>query len=506
LYPTVDLNARDRHGDTALCAAAGENKPGIVRMLLDNPAVSVVKADNMGSTPLMLAVGNGYADIVKLLLARPEVDVNAEGCGVVVADNKTVKNDASALTLAVNIPPTISNSASDYAAVLELLLAREDLVVNGLKPTSGVPLHFAIRRQNNSAVQRLLRLPGIDVNKLDRAPRNCPPLTMAVCADNLEAFNMLLQHPNIQVNRKATAENDLTALMVAAATGKIVMLKALIEDPRVDVQLTDKNGSTATILAAANNQPEALEILLTLPSTRVNQASAEGLTCLHLVAKGGYKRCLDIILSRPDVDVNVKTTHGEVPVTIAVIENKVEIVAALAARSDVDINCPNHGGMNAIAQAVGLYSDTTLLRLLLASPRCRPNHVFAFYGCTELHMAIRDGKLKALEEMMRHPDINPNATYKLKTEVDITPLLEATIADSPAAVQCLLAHPRINPNVCRNGFTPLICAAMKGRHEIVRQLIAHAQTDLTDFEKVWYSKNSQSTRQLRMWKQFASEF
>ncbi|RXW14277.1 hypothetical protein EST38_g11578 [Candolleomyces aberdarensis] len=75
--PNVDLNYKDKDGNTALILAAEGGFEEVVRALLaQSPGVKRNVRNRNGDTALSLAVWHGYKGIVRLLLARKDVDVS----------------------------------------------------------------------------------------------------------------------------------------------------------------------------------------------------------------------------------------------------------------------------------------------------------------------------------------------------------------------------------------------------------------------------------------------
>ena len=73
----VDIDCKDRDGDTPLTIAAMEGKVGCVRLLLDNGA-NINNTNDFGNTALLWATFNGYDEIVRLLIQRG-VDIHIKG-------------------------------------------------------------------------------------------------------------------------------------------------------------------------------------------------------------------------------------------------------------------------------------------------------------------------------------------------------------------------------------------------------------------------------------------
>jgi ankyrin repeat protein len=62
----VDVNAKQRGGNTPLTIAAAKGRADIVRLLLAAKADASAKDDN-GKTALMLALENNHVEVAKLL-------------------------------------------------------------------------------------------------------------------------------------------------------------------------------------------------------------------------------------------------------------------------------------------------------------------------------------------------------------------------------------------------------------------------------------------------------
>ena len=62
----VDVNAKQRGGNTPLTIASAKGRSDIVRLLLAAKA-NVSAADDDGKTALMLALENNHAEVAKLL-------------------------------------------------------------------------------------------------------------------------------------------------------------------------------------------------------------------------------------------------------------------------------------------------------------------------------------------------------------------------------------------------------------------------------------------------------
>jgi hypothetical protein len=80
---TVEVNAQDIHGWTALSSAATHGYDDIVDLLLQHPDTDINVQDKHGWTALTRAVDGGHAHVVRRLLRNIDIDVGASRVGEV---------------------------------------------------------------------------------------------------------------------------------------------------------------------------------------------------------------------------------------------------------------------------------------------------------------------------------------------------------------------------------------------------------------------------------------
>ncbi len=104
------------------------------------------------------------------------------------------------------------------------------------------------------------------------------------------------------------------------------------------------------------------------------------------------------------------------------------------------------------------------------------NHQFKdLEGATQLWKAAELGCHLAVEEVLQHPNIDPNKTHK---DTGTTPLHIATYFGHTRVVKALLSHPSIQVNCGKGERTPLFMAAQEGREEIVKMLLGCKDVDI----------------------------
>ncbi len=104
------------------------------------------------------------------------------------------------------------------------------------------------------------------------------------------------------------------------------------------------------------------------------------------------------------------------------------------------------------------------------------NHQFKdLEGATQLWKAAELGCHLAVEEVLQHPNCDPNKTHK---EMGTTPLYIAAYFGHERVVKALLSHPFIQVNRGKGETTPLFMAAQEGREEIVKMLLGCKDVDI----------------------------
>jgi ankyrin repeat protein len=96
-------------------------------------------------------------------------------------------------------------------------------------------------------------------------------------------------------------------------------------------------------------------------------------------------------------------------------------------------------------------------------------------GATQLWKVAELGCHLAVEEILQHPNIDPNKTHK---EMGSTPLYIAAYFGHERVVKALLRHTSIEVNRGKGETTPLFMAAQEGREEIVKMLLGCKDVDI----------------------------
>ena len=228
----VDVNAKDKDGNTVLMEAVKDGDMVRVTELIKNGADVNAKNKN-GGTALMLATGLGHTDCARALL-ETKVDVNAR-----------TKDEETALMLAVD--------RGHMDCVKALLEAGAD--VNAKNKNGWTALMAAVAKNNVDCVKVLLKA-GADVNAKDKD--GITTLMRAVLKGHTDCVKTLLK-AGADVNAKF--EDGSTALMIAATLGHANCVKALIAAGADINAKEDKKGYTALMFAVDLRHTDCVKAL-----------------------------------------------------------------------------------------------------------------------------------------------------------------------------------------------------------------------------------------------------
>ena len=239
----------------------------------------------------------------------------------------------------------------------------------------------------------------------------------------------------------------LTALVFGAREGDLESAKLLLE-AGADVNQTTEYGWTP-LLTATNNRHYRLATYLIERGAGVNIANKGGWTPLYLATDNGNIEGGDYPVPKPDLDhveyIRTLLDHGANP-NARVRDNTLS-------RTIFTMQWFFEGGATAFVRA-SQSSDTELMKLLLA--RGADPKIPTDYGDTALTAAAGIGWVEGV-------------TY------------ERSATENLEAVEMLLDL-GLDPNAAnRDGRTPLMGAALKGRNEIVQLLVGRgAKLDQRD--------------------------
>lgn len=167
-----------------LLLAAGANQQGIVQFLLALGA-DVNPRNKRNQTPLTLATRDGNEGLVKLLLDQPAIQPD------VIERPRFRPNYRGETPLSVA-------AGNGYASIVRSLLETNRVNVNSTDQFHRTPLFYAVNKGHEEVVRILLTVPGIQVNARDTSGRTS--LTRAAMAGQDNIRRLLLETDGVDIN------------------------------------------------------------------------------------------------------------------------------------------------------------------------------------------------------------------------------------------------------------------------------------------------------------------
>lgn len=463
----ADPNATDAHGNTPLHLAALNNRIEAISLLMQDDRTQANPSNGAGHTPLYLATEKGMPEAVRTMLQNKKCDAPGSLLHLAVneahpatlteliksnrLDVNTIHNNKTALYLAVEqgrtkcvkallAAPNINVNAAGRGSKHPLQIACEngiedcfDLLlqadgVNVSHPTgwnNDTPLHTAVAAKNLSYLQKLLKHPSADVNKVNN--RNRTPLHTAAEHDVPQAAKLLLAsrgiNKEITENYKKytplalafsfksihTAEvmiqagckkpaiegNNLIFEIMRHGEKELPRIKKCLELGLADVCKTTKPFSwdnreySPLMYAIEKDHPEAAELMVQhAGNSMASVRDEDGNSPLLAAALAGHTKLVKIILEKKIFDINATNKLGATALRCAVTANKPEIVKMLLAQPGIDVNKANNSGNTALHKAAAK-GYTECLDLLLAAKGINI-HAKNSNGETPMFWAIRE--------------------------------------------------------------------------------------------------------------------
>lgn len=496
------LNDQNNKDETPLHLAAKFGRATTVERLLQQTGIEVNRQDDQGNTPLHLAAKAGHASIVTLLLNKAGIDTT-----ILNSSNKTARDEAvskrhseviavfdsgdtrygtssaqrliKALKVGNINPadcPENDQECKDNTA-LSILSADENLDINYVEPnTSDTPLHYAVKGNYGTVVERILRFTKIEAN-----PKNSngdTPLHIAVVYNYLEIVKELLRHRKLDIN----AVNNLgeTVLHIATDLKYTEMVEELLRYRlnTLDVNLRDNNGEAAIHIAAEELDPTIMQALVGDRRVNVNLLTQPtpqtfGEAALHIAAEYGNTEIVRALLSDADIDVNIKNASGSTPLHIAAHHGSAEVVTVMLDFEGTDLTILDNQNLSAYGRA----KQNNQQKIVDIFDNKRKNDDYVFRGT--LLEELRDKeKKKNIEnfaiEIIKDTSDNSDVNEKDQTTGN-TPLHYAIEYNYELLLAELLKQTDIEVNLSNNrGETALHRAVQLGRQSMVTKLLAHA--------------------------------
>ncbi|KAK2596314.1 hypothetical protein N8I77_013210 [Diaporthe amygdali] len=245
----VDINTKDRSGNTALLWAAKSGHENIARLLLDIDKVDVNIKDNRNWTPLFWAIRERHEGVVKLLLDTDRVDVNMDD-----SNGDTIPSHAA---------------KTGHDGILKLLLDTDRVDANIKDGNGQTLLCWAVENTREKIVQLLLDTDRVDPNAEDkcgrtplllafRAAKTLPRPPMVKFLSTSQISNNALEYYQMQL---MILEQQNRKRLLMAREHQEIVLRLLLDNNRVDSDVKDEDGWTLLSWAAKYGRETIVERL-----------------------------------------------------------------------------------------------------------------------------------------------------------------------------------------------------------------------------------------------------
>jgi ankyrin repeat protein len=379
LEKTANINAQDKDGDTALHWAIGKGRNrAVVEELLKRDDVDVNLKNNQNLTALHFAANKWKdmpIDFFRVILEK-STDVNAQE-----RDGNTALHLAATalkeLLKCKEIDFNIKNNKNETALYLacwwndmpiylfKIILEKSADIINAQDEDGDSALHLAIALENRTAVEELLKRDDVDVNL--RNKYNQTALHLACFWKNIpvEMFRKILEKSS-DVN--AQEIDGLTALHIAINFQLKGALEELLKRKDVDVNLKNKYNQTALHYYAAfgwKNMPRNLFTKIFKKSTDVNAQDKNGFTALHFAILGENRTAVEELLKCKDVDFNIKNYGNQTALYLSCKWKNipVELFRVILEKS-TNVNAQDEVGTTALHWATFKQSTTAVEELI----------------------------------------------------------------------------------------------------------------------------------------------
>ena len=362
--PRLNIDVKDKNGNTPLIIAVTNNEYEIVDLLLrqgadmeslndDNKDAYHIALDNENTYVVNMLLEHGYYDsendseddAIQFLSNQQS---QREGRGGKrktrtkrqrggVKKSKKRKRDDDDMAL-------IKASRDGHTETVAMLLEKGADV--NAKDNGGYTALLWASHDGHTEIVAMLLDNGANVNVKDND--GFTALYWASQNGHTEIVAMLLENKyGTDVNAKSI--NGQTALHSASNNGHTEIVTMLLEKG-ANVNAKMKDGDTALFLATNHGRTEMVRMLLEDYGADVNAKTHDDWTALHLASGKGYIEIVAMLLEQPGIDVNAKNEWGYTALIMASDNGYTEIVAMLL-ENGADVNAKKNDGETALIRA-----------------------------------------------------------------------------------------------------------------------------------------------------------
>jgi uncharacterized protein len=318
------------------------------------------------------------------------------------------------------------------------------------------PLVEAAARGSVQGVRDLIAA-GAGLNQSDE--NGITALIISAYAGNVEIVRLLLA---VKADPDAANNDGETALHTSAAHANSAEIVPLLIAAGGNIEKADKWGRTPLLVQALMGRIGGIKALLAA-GARIDARDEQQATAIHLAASNGHVSVLEL-LSANGASLILLDKFGSAPLHFAAHQGQADAVAWLLARG-ARLQQANADGLSPMALAIESGSWPAVKVLFDAGVTLK--EPIAKQGAA-LNVALQFDRPAMVALLIEHgapADLESNG---------FTPLLWAAVRGRADETRLLLAA-GANPNLAQSGkkVLPLLLAAYTGHLSVVRLLVEH---------------------------------
>ncbi|XBS71764.1 ankyrin repeat domain-containing protein [Acerihabitans sp. KWT182] len=261
----------------------------------------------------------------------------------------------------------------------DYFLIKEDKTDNNL-------LHYAVQRQRSDICDILLKIKTVDINA--RNKQGYTPLHYAIKNNDISTLNKILDMPNINLNdnwKIGDDDNDIIyfpILHYAVKCGNFDIVKILLNHKRINVNVCDRNGDLALRRAFHKEYnhviADIIDLFLNKESIEITHQNNDRETLLHLAIFEGYNYLVEDLVNK-GINVNLTDRRNNTALHLAVERNYKSATERLLNIPTIKLDIKNIHGMTPCEMAArkGFVQIAELIR---KKQSIKPSNLFNLFG------------------------------------------------------------------------------------------------------------------------------
>lgn len=469
LQKDVDINTRDKKGDTVLISAIKKNSIEIAKLLIEAGADVNAKSIIREESTFMIASECNATEIMNLLIKfGVDIHTTKDSDGRNSLMSAARENAVEALKLLIDSGIDIDDKDSTGGTALiqaafvgatevtKLLLeAGADIkIANNLNKTA---LQIAIEKNKQDIVTLLKNVkPAKEYNLNGQNKKEF--LFNAIKEKDIAKVDYIIKN-GANVNSKN--DEDWTVLMEASCINSIEIIKLLIK-AGADVNAYDESGWTALMEATNNKNIDILKVLIE-SGANVNFKADNGWTALINSSGKNFIEATKLLI-KAGVDINAKDNNGLTALTNARTEEMVALLKKNGALDNEKYELNGQSKKEILFNAIR-EKDIDKVKYLIkngANVNDKDNS-----GYTTLINASISNSTEIVKLLIESgADINAQTDNEKETA-----LMSASVNNALDVARFLINSGAYVNDIKNNGGTALMLAAYRGHLDMVKLLI-----------------------------------